>query len=114
MSIFYNLLLFSAPLFLCEAQKADPTDGFVPVPLTEYNFNLQKPYDTPLEERYSFINGTRRLWVYADDKPHNVNSPTQPRAEVRIHVSTLPNPSLTWRLGIQLHVICKIFCPNYM
>ncbi|CAN6555608.1 unnamed protein product [Malus baccata var. baccata] len=63
---------------------ADPTDGFTDVPLTEYNFELQKPYDVPLEERYSFVNGVRRLWVYADDKPHDPNSQTQPRTEVRI------------------------------
>ncbi|CAN6687005.1 unnamed protein product [Malus baccata var. baccata] len=50
---------------------ADPTDGF-------------KPYDVPLEERYSFVNGVRRLWVYADDKPHDPNSQTQPRTEVRM------------------------------
>ncbi|KAF3445498.1 hypothetical protein FNV43_RR10674 [Rhamnella rubrinervis] len=88
-----SLLLFSALLVSpniistrpsCGAES-DPTDGFIPVPLTEYNFKLQKPYDTPLEDRYSFINGTRRLWVYADDKPHNPNSRTQPRTEVRIH-----------------------------
>ncbi|XP_048331639.2 citrate-binding protein-like [Ziziphus jujuba] len=85
MSIFLYLLLFSAVLILCEAAETDPTDGFVAVPLTACNFVLQKPYDTPLEERYSFINGTRRLWVYADDKPHDPNSRTQPRTEVRIH-----------------------------
>ncbi|KAJ7974049.1 citrate-binding protein-like [Quillaja saponaria] len=35
---------------------------------------MQKPYDIPLEQRYSFINGVHRLWVYADDKPHNPTS----------------------------------------
>lgn len=88
-----SLLLFLALLFSlkistllsCKAES-DPIDGFIPVPLTEYNFKLQKPYDTPLEERYNFINGTRSLWVYADDKPHDPNSRTQPRTEVRIQV----------------------------
>ena len=69
------------------SSTADPTEGFTAVPLTEANFELQKPYDIPLSERYSFENGIRRLWVYADDKPHDPNSRTQPRTEVRIKVS---------------------------
>ncbi|KAK9270113.1 hypothetical protein L1049_025687 [Liquidambar formosana] len=63
---------------------ADPTDGFTPVPLTESNFELQKPCDVQLEERYSYENGVHRLWVYADDKPHDPNSYTQPRTEIQI------------------------------
>ncbi|XP_027090548.1 citrate-binding protein-like [Coffea arabica] len=63
---------------------ADPTEGFTNVPLTEYNFEIQRPYDIPLNQRYSYENGTRRLWVYADDKPHNPNSHTMPRTEIRI------------------------------
>ncbi|KAF5942480.1 hypothetical protein HYC85_020122 [Camellia sinensis] len=35
----------------------DPTNGFTNVALTEYNFELQKPYDIPLEQRYSYYNG---------------------------------------------------------
>lgn len=67
----------------------DPTDGFTVVPLTEWNFEIQKPYDKPLEERYSFTDGIRRLWVYADDKPHEPNSKTMPRTEIRISVLSL-------------------------
>ncbi|RWR97893.1 citrate-binding-like protein [Cinnamomum micranthum f. kanehirae] len=63
---------------------ADPTDGFVQVPLTEWNFELQKPYDKPLDQRYSYHDGVRRLWVYADDKPHDPPSMTKPRTEIRI------------------------------
>ncbi|XAR48662.1 hypothetical protein NMG60_11031552 [Bertholletia excelsa] len=63
---------------------ADPTDGFINVPLTPDNFELQRPYDIPLEQRYSYQNGVHRLWVYADDKPHNPTSRTQPRTEIRI------------------------------
>ncbi|GMP79842.1 hypothetical protein CsSME_00035196 [Camellia sinensis var. sinensis] len=62
----------------------DPTDGFTNIPLTESNFKLQKPYDIPLEQRYSFQNGVHRLWVYADDKPYDPSSPAQPRTEIRI------------------------------
>ncbi|KAM3305668.1 hypothetical protein P3S67_012535 [Capsicum chacoense] len=62
----------------------EPTEGFTEITLREENFELQKPYNIPLEKRYSFENGTHRLWVYADDKPHDPNSPTQPRTEIRI------------------------------
>ncbi|KAK3043881.1 hypothetical protein RJ639_000580 [Escallonia herrerae] len=64
--------------------SADPTDGFTNVPLTDANFELQKPYVIPLSERYSYENGVHKLWVYADDKPHDPNSHTQPRTEIRI------------------------------
>ena len=63
---------------------ADLTDGFTIVPLTESNFELQKPYDIPLDQCYSFVNGVHYLWVYADDKPHDPSSHTQPRTEIRI------------------------------
>ncbi|XVF64297.1 hypothetical protein PTKIN_Ptkin09bG0157500 [Pterospermum kingtungense] len=33
--------------------EADPTSGFVSVPLTQENFELQRPYDVPLEEHYT-------------------------------------------------------------
>lgn len=81
------LLLFVSsmwePLHLC---GADPTDGFARVPLTEENFVLQKPYDVPLQDRYK--NGLRRFWVYNNDKPFKPDSPTRPRTEVLITVSS--------------------------
>nr|XP_034931305.1 citrate-binding protein-like [Populus alba] len=91
----YSLLLLFLALFslksfnlLCSA--ADPTDGFTPVPLTEANFVLQKPYNVPLNERCSYEDGVRSLWVYATDKPQDPSSNTQPRTEVRITVTPLP------------------------
>ena len=92
----YNMLIFFAFVSLVLLDNvsaltgvlADPTNGFVAVPLTESNFEIQKPYDVPVEQRYSFVNGVRRLWVYADDKPHDPNSRTQPRTEIRIRVCT--------------------------
>ncbi|CAN0921594.1 Citrate-binding protein [Linum grandiflorum] len=42
--------------------NADPTDGFTEIKLNESNLVLQKPYDIPLDQRYSFINGTHRMW----------------------------------------------------
>ncbi|XAR48664.1 hypothetical protein NMG60_11031554 [Bertholletia excelsa] len=68
----------------CLMCGADPTDGFINVPLTEDNFEIQRPYNVPVDKRYSYENGVRRLWVYADDKPHNPNSHTQPRTEIKI------------------------------
>ncbi|KAF5735346.1 citrate-binding protein-like [Tripterygium wilfordii] len=65
---------------------ADPTDGFTSIGLTKANFEIQRPYNIPVDERYqfSFNDGVRRLWVYASDKPHALNSHTQPRTEIKI------------------------------
>ncbi|KAJ1438434.1 Concanavalin A-like lectin/glucanase domain superfamily [Sesbania bispinosa] len=89
MSRYYIFVILS--LFLLFSLKnfelvcgEDPTSGFTPVPLTQENFVLQKPYDIPLDQRYSYNDGIHRLWVYADDKPHDPNSHTQPRTEIRI------------------------------
>lgn len=82
-SILSLILLFSLKNLVC---CEDPTFGFSSVPLTQANFKLQKPYDIPLDQRYSYKDGVHRLWVYADDKPHNPNSNTQPRTEIRIQV----------------------------
>lgn len=65
---------------------ADPTDGFTLLPLTDNNIKLQKPYNLPLDDRYSFDDGVRRLWVYTNDKPFKPDSGTRPRTEVRINV----------------------------
>ncbi|KAK6938260.1 Alginate lyase 2 [Dillenia turbinata] len=75
--------------------NADPTDGFTSIPLKEWNFELQKPNDKPLNERYSYENGLRILWVYSDDKPHQRGSKTKPRTEIRIR--GLDNSSGVWQ-----------------
>lgn len=73
------------------ASVVDPIYGFVEVMLNESNFEYQKPYDTPLFQRYIYQNGIHRFWVYADDKPFRLGSNTQPRTEIRILViSTTP------------------------
>ena len=64
----------------------DPTEGFIPVLLNESNFVIQWPYDVPEDQRYSFINGVHKLWVYSSDKPHTPISKTKPRTEIRIKV----------------------------
>nr|Q39962.1 RecName: Full=Citrate-binding protein; Flags: Precursor [Hevea brasiliensis]CAA61951.1 citrate binding protein [Hevea brasiliensis] len=82
--------------------SADPTDGFTEVPLTEDNFVIQKPYDKPLNDRYSYKNGIRRLWVYENDKPFKVGSPTRPRTEIRIKGHDYS--SGVWQFEGQVHV----------
>ncbi|ONK71083.1 uncharacterized protein A4U43_C04F4550 [Asparagus officinalis] len=64
--------------------SGDPTDGFTAVPLTEKNFKEQWPYNLPLDDRYSFVDGVRKLWVYSTDKPHFPGSGTKPRTEIHI------------------------------
>ncbi|XP_020246271.1 citrate-binding protein-like [Asparagus officinalis] len=64
--------------------SADPTDGFTDMPLTEYNFEMQWPYNLNLSDRYSNTDGVRRLWVYSTDKPFNPTTTTKPRTEIRI------------------------------
>ncbi|XP_016483757.1 citrate-binding protein-like [Nicotiana tabacum] len=64
--------------------KADPTDGFTSVTLSESNFQIQKPYDVAVNQRYSFINGVHKMWVFKTDKPHTPTSQTKPRTEIRI------------------------------
>ena len=78
------LLSFFKDHHLC---SADPTDGFTLVPLTEDNFKLQKPYNEPLDDRYSYKDGVRSFWIYNNDKPFKAQSTTRPRSELRISVS---------------------------
>lgn len=66
---------------------ADPTDGFSYVSLSDSNFQVQKPYDVSVNQRYSYVGGEHRLWVYKTDKPYSSSSNTAPRTEVRITVS---------------------------
>ncbi|KAL5751980.1 hypothetical protein ACOSQ2_022487 [Xanthoceras sorbifolium] len=63
----------------------DPTKGFVSVPLDNSNLEVQRPYNVPEDQRYSFKNGVHRLWVLSTDKPHSLNSKTRPRTEIRIN-----------------------------
>ena len=59
----------------------DPTEGW-----TEYkdSFNVQRPYNVPINTRFSIIGGIYNFWVFPNDAPH---SPTangrNPRTEAR-------------------------------
>nr|TKS18326.1 citrate-binding protein-like [Populus alba] len=45
---------------------------------------LEKPYDVPEDQRYSFVDGVHKCWVYSTDKPHTLTSQTKPRTEIAI------------------------------
>ncbi|ONK57561.1 uncharacterized protein A4U43_C09F1760 [Asparagus officinalis] len=66
--------------------SADPTDGFTAMPLSERNFDMQWPYNLNLNDRYSYVDGVRRLWVYSTDKPFKPSTTTKPRTEIRIRI----------------------------
>ncbi|KAL6641834.1 hypothetical protein ACP70R_020015 [Stipagrostis hirtigluma subsp. patula] len=80
------LIVLLLPLAVQGAAAAavDTTAGFTAVPLTEAQFSVQRPYDVPLEQRYEFAGGVRRMWVYCTDKPHTTTSRTKPRTEIHI------------------------------
>ncbi|KAK3411525.1 hypothetical protein EUGRSUZ_I00277 [Eucalyptus grandis] len=62
----------------------DPTQGFVSLPFNRSYYHIQKPYDVPEDQRYSFSNGIHKCWVYSTDKPHSLSSRTEPRTEIAI------------------------------
>lgn len=72
---------------LAGAGSGDPTVGFTEVRLSESNFVLQRPYDVPGRDRYRFTGGVRQLWVLSSDKPHDRQSNTSPRTEIRMKVN---------------------------
>jgi hypothetical protein len=57
----------------------DPTEGF-----TEYkdSFHVERPYDVPINTRFSFINGIYNFWVFPGDKAHSkIANGKNPRTE---------------------------------
>src|SRR5262249_13224842 len=47
----------------------DPTQGY-----TEYkdSFHVERPYDVPINQRFSITNGIYNFWVFPNDKPHSL------------------------------------------
>ncbi|GLT70426.1 hypothetical protein SLA2020_425070 [Shorea laevis] len=83
--LFYLSLIAQFPPYQTVASgPIDPTEGFRSLPLNQSNFVIQKPYDIPLDQRYKFSNGVRKLWVYSTDKPYSSHSKSKPRTEIRI------------------------------
>lgn len=68
------------PAGAATAAMALPTEGFRPERLS---YRLQKPYNIPIEERYSARDGTYHFWVFSDDKPLRPGNRTKPRTEMR-------------------------------
>ena len=83
------LLLLSLSCALLRSAHGDDllTEGFTAVELPEALFKVQKPYDVPLPERYEFVDGVRRMWVYATDHPITTAHPGGPRTETKIEVT---------------------------
>ncbi|KAI7752081.1 hypothetical protein M8C21_008382 [Ambrosia artemisiifolia] len=65
--------------------QSNPTSGFTRLPFNKSHYVNHKPYNVPLDQRYSFINGVHKLWVYSNDKPFRSDSPTKPRSEISIN-----------------------------
>ena len=61
---------------------SSPSDGWTEV---KFTYEIQRPYDKDLSERYSYKNGVHDMWVFSSDKPHTESSKTHPRTEMRIH-----------------------------
>jgi len=59
----------------------DPTQGW-----TEYmdSFHVERPYDLPINTRFSITGGIYNFWVFPGDKPHSTNAQGRnPRTEAR-------------------------------
>ncbi|XP_014523403.1 citrate-binding protein [Vigna radiata var. radiata] len=84
-SIFHQTFLsFLLCITTLSLVASDPTDGFTRLQLSSSNFQVQRPYDVPQDQRYTFSNGVHRFIVYNTDKPHTSTSQTKPRTEIRI------------------------------
>jgi hypothetical protein len=87
-------LVSSSCALLCSACGGDLlTKGFTALELAEAQFVVQKPYDVPLPERYEFVDGMRRMWVYATDKPIS----TEIKVDVRTSLYAL-SPSASFQI----------------
>ncbi|CAK8567846.1 unnamed protein product [Lathyrus sativus] len=84
-----QILLMSLMLLIIHqtsitSSSLDLTQGFTLVSLNNSNFDIQKPYNLPINQRYIFTNGVHQFWIYPTDKPFTNETNTQPRTEVRI------------------------------
>ncbi|TVU26700.1 hypothetical protein EJB05_29256, partial [Eragrostis curvula] len=65
---------------------ANLTAGFTRVHLPESQFVVQRPWNVPLDQRYEFAGGVRRMWVFATDKPISATHPGGARTEIKVNV----------------------------
>jgi len=57
-----------------------PTTGFHLIP---DHYSVQRPYDLQVADRFSTVDGVCTCWVFGHDKPHEPDSHTGPRTEMR-------------------------------
>ncbi|KAK7247529.1 hypothetical protein RIF29_42413 [Crotalaria pallida] len=85
MALYFSLIMHTSNSWPWPVDSSHLTLGFVELPLLNAsNFKHHKPYNLPISERYSFIDGIHKFWVYSNDKPLYPYSPTKPRSEIRI------------------------------
>ncbi|KAJ9564684.1 hypothetical protein OSB04_000650 [Centaurea solstitialis] len=82
--IYFELCISLVFLLTMGCEAIDTSIGFASQPLDQSNFEIQKPYDVPVQQRYNFSHGVHKLWVLKTDKPHTRGSKTNPRTEIRI------------------------------
>ncbi|CAK8567206.1 unnamed protein product [Lathyrus sativus] len=56
--ILIPLIIYQTTSF---ASAVDPTQGFTQLPLDNSNFQIQKPYDVSVNQRYTFTNGVHNV-----------------------------------------------------
>ena len=57
-----------------------PTSGWTQISFT---YRIHKPWNLSISDRFSYSNGTWRLWVYSSDESHQQGNTTAPRTEMR-------------------------------
>ena len=103
-----SLFLFIINLQICASEPSNLIEGFISLPLDQSNPVIQRPYDVPEDQRYNFIDGVHKLWVYSTDKPHSPISKTSPRTEIRIHVSNVKILSLSLSLSLSQYLKTRV------
>ncbi len=78
----------------------DPTQGW-----TEYKdtFHVERPYDVPINTRFSIEDGIYNFWVRENDKPHTVDANGRdPRTEARWGGLADANTRGNFRTGMRM------------
>lgn len=75
----FPFALFAAALVTAPRAQS-VTDGWSQYPDT---FEVQKPYNLPVSDRFSDSGGVYTCWIQPSDKPFKVGTPTGPRTEMR-------------------------------
>ncbi|GLJ30114.1 hypothetical protein SUGI_0595580 [Cryptomeria japonica] len=101
-SIFVGSIFFSCFILLqLPGSIAAPTDGFT---AQDFTFDIQKPYDKSVDQRYTFINDVHTMWVFSNDKPHTPSSNTKPRTEMRFRAKGGDYTSGVWQFEGDMYV----------